>query len=83
MTKPLQTPAQGVFSGSQLRMGRAHKRPSIAFHHHIRQPKMPPSNGVGRLTYVGCTNFVVGHGTPPVCKTNLCRSNKFPARLMR
>jgi hypothetical protein len=40
---------------------------------------MPPGN-VGGLVHLGRTNFLLGHGTPPVGKINLWRANKFPDR---
>jgi hypothetical protein len=67
MVESLRASAQGLFSGPQLGTGNPHKRPPIGFHHHIRQPKMPPGNVVGGLTHVSCTNFLFGHGTPPIC----------------
>jgi hypothetical protein len=79
MVKPLQAPAQLLFSGPQLGTGSAYKRPSFGFHHHIRQPEMPPGN-VGGLVHLGRTNFLLGHGTPPIAKINLWRANKFPGR---
>src|SRR5574337_893157 len=68
MVEPLQAPAQGIFSGPQLGTGNAYSRPPVGFHHHIRQPEMPPGNVVGGLSVVTSTHVRFGHGTPPVGK---------------